>query len=357
VTDRLTDRGGAHWHLLGILAHQRGEHEVHLAVGADPGHVAPPCPLTLVSGLDARDRQPCRVELDAVAARVRPDVIHVHTVVNPDALEWAAERGALMTVQDHRYFCPTRGRWTRDGRACREPMRPEVCVACFEDEAYFREVYALTAARLAALQRLPRVVVLSDYMRAELAAMGVAGERIAVVPPFVHGLDPRAAPDGPPCVLFVGRLADAKGVWDAVAAWRQSGIEPPLLFAGTGPRRADLEREGHTVLGWLPHDRLSSLYRRARVVLMPSRWQEPFGIVGLEALSLGAPVAAWDSGGVREWHTDDGLAAWGDVAGLAKAARRLAGQKAEPPEGFEAAGLMGRLSAVYGEILRANTNG
>ena len=35
---------------------------------------------------------------------------------------------------------------------------------------------------------------------------------------------------------------------------------------------------------------------------MPSRWQEPFGIVGLEALTLGTAVAAWDSGGVREWH-------------------------------------------------------
>ena len=38
----------------------------------------------------------------------RPDVVHVHTVVNPEALEWAAARGAVATVQDHRPFCPSR---------------------------------------------------------------------------------------------------------------------------------------------------------------------------------------------------------------------------------------------------------
>jgi len=301
-----------------------------------------------VPGLDDRNRHPCGPDLEALIARVRPDVIHVHTLVNPDALEWAAARGALMTVQDHRYFCPTRGKWTRDGRACREPMRPEICAGCFEDEAYFREVYALTSARLAALQRMRGVVVLSAYMRAELEAVGVPPDRIAVIPPFVHGLDPEAAADGPPCVLFAGRLSDSKGVWDAAAAWRESGLDLPLVFAGTGPRRADLEREGLMVLGWLPHQRLSSLYRRAQVVLMPSRWQEPFGIVGLEALSLGTPVAAWDSGGVREWHRGDGLVPWGEVAGLAKAAREIAGRRALTPAGYEPEALMARLTALYG---------
>jgi glycosyltransferase involved in cell wall biosynthesis len=250
-------------------------------------------------------------------------------------------------VQDHRCFCPTRGKWTRDGRPCREPLSAGLCAGCFEDEAYFWEVYALTAARLDAVRRMRAVVVLSAYMRAELAAAGVDTERIVVIPPFVHGLDADAPADGPPCVLFAGRLAQSKGVEDAMAAWRQSGLAWPLVFAGTGPRRADLERAGFAVLGWLDHSRLSAVYRRARVVLMPSRWQEPFGIVGLEALTLGAPVAAWDSGGVAEWHPGDGLVPWGEVAGLAEAARALAGRRVAPPAGFEPEPLMARLTALY----------
>jgi glycosyltransferase involved in cell wall biosynthesis len=173
--------------------------------------------------------------------------------------------------------------------------------------------------------------------------------RLTVVPPFAHGLDHAAVADGPPCVLFAGRLADSKGVWDAAEAWRRSGLPAPLLFAGTGPRRTELERAGFTVLGWLDHARLSALYRRAAVVLMPSRWQEPFGIVGLEALTMGTPVAAWESGGIGEWHPGprEGLVAWGDVAGLADAAAILAGRRASAPQGFDAGTLMERLAAVY----------
>jgi len=264
-------------------------------------------------------------------------------------LEWAAGRPAVMTIQDHRYFCPTRGKWTLAGRPCTDSMAPAACAACFppEDAAYFREVYALTAERLEAVRRL-RLVVLSEYMQRELIAVGVAAERIRVVPPFVHGLDAEAAPDGPACVLLVGRLAEAKGVRDAVEAWRLSGVDLPLVAAGTGPRRAELEAAGVEVLGWREPARLSSTYARARAVLLPSRWQEPFGIAGLEALAMGVPVVAWESGGIREWHP--GLrVAWGDVRGLARALAEAVGRRAAMPVGFDRESAMRKLTAVYEE--------
>jgi glycosyltransferase involved in cell wall biosynthesis len=290
------------------------------------------------------------VDLDALEARVRPDVVHVHTVVNPEVLEWARSRPALVTVQDHRYFCPARGKWTADGRACRDPMSEAVCRGCFDDGGYFRDVHGLTAERLAALRGL-RAVVLSQYMKAELVAAGVPAAAVTVVPAFVHGLDPQASADGPPCVLFVGRLTEAKGVWDAVGAWRASAVDLPLVFAGTGPLRAALEAEGHAVLGWVPHDRMAAVYRRARALLMPSRWQEPFGIAGLEALTLGVPVAAWDSGGIREWLGDPGVA-WGDVEGLARRLRAAVEGPAPPPIGEPPEVLMARLDGVYRDVTR-----
>jgi glycosyltransferase involved in cell wall biosynthesis len=197
-------------------------------------------------------------------------------------------------------------------------------------------------------------VVLSRYMRDELAAAGVPAARIAVVPPFVHGLDAAAPAGGPPCVLFAGRLAAAKGVRDAVEAWRASGVDLPLVFAGTGPLRSALEREGFAVLGWVPHAGLAAVYRRAAALVLPSRWQEPFGIVGLEAMTLGTPVAAWRSGGVAEWHPGGPLLVeWGDVQALAGALRRAtSGPRAHPPGGFDPARLMGRLLALYDSVRR-----
>jgi glycosyltransferase involved in cell wall biosynthesis len=337
---------------VGVIGAQRERgHEACLAVGGDEGRVRPPCRVEIVPGLEAReDAAPPRLE--AVARAFAPDVIHVHTVVNPAVLQWAAARGAVITVQDHRYFCPTRGKWTAAGQVCSVAMTPEACAACFDDEAYFREVYALTEARLAAVRKM-RVVVLSHYMKRELVAAGVAGDRIAVVPPFVHGLDLEARPAGPPCVLFVGRLSPTKGPIEAAEAWRLSRVDLPLVVAGAGPMRQGLEKRGAEVLGWLDHERLSAVYKRARAVVMPSRWQEPFGIAGLEALTMGAPVVAWDSGGVSEWHPGEGLVPWGDVAALALALREAAGRRAAAPPGFERSALMDRLTDVYEKVLVA----
>jgi len=347
LTDRLTDRGGAHRHLLSItraLA-ERG-HDVHVAAGAsdDLGEAVPATTWTVPS-LDSRTARP--VDLEPLLDRLKPDAIHVHTVVNPVVLAAAAQRGAVFTIQDHRAFCPSRGKWTAKGEVCRAALSPAGCAPCFEDRAYYEEMLALTQARLAAIRK-STVVVLSEYMRAELAAAGLDAGRIHVVPPFVEFEEDAAPPEpeGPPCVLFVGRLVQAKGPLDAVAAWRQSGVALPLVVAGTGPLREQVAAAGAEVRGWVPHRRLPRLFRRARALLMPSRWQEPFGIAGLEALAFGVPVVAWESGGMSEWH-EGPLVPWGDVARLARALRDAVETRASMPSGFERARLMDHLERVY----------
>ncbi len=345
VADRLSDRGGADLALLGLLDALADGHGLHLAVGRDDGAARAPCPVTVVPRLDARTR--ADADLDPVLARFCPDLVHVHNVVNPAVLAWAAGVDAVVTVQDHRFFCPGRGKWTADGRVCGDPMGREVCAGCFDDPAYFENTLGLTTQRLESLKRM-RVTVLSSYMKRELTQAGVPADQVAVVPPVAYGLDPAARADGPPCVLFAGRVVEAKGIRDAIEAWRRSGSELPFVVAGTGPLRREIEAEGVEVLGWLDRRRLSAAYRRAAVLVMPSRWQEPFGIVGLEALTLGTPVAAWDSGGVREWHPGGGLLVpWGDVDVLAGAVRAGPEHGVDAPCGFRPDVLVRRLEAVY----------
>ena len=346
VADRLSDRGGADLALLGLLDALSAGHEQHLAVGRDDGVVRAPCPVTVVPQLDARTCSDA--DLDPLLARLRPDLVHVHNVVNPAVLAWAADLDAVVTIQDHRFFCPGRGKWTSDGCVCGEAMGREVCAGCFDDPGYFESILELTAQRLEAVRSL-RLTVLSSYMKRELIQVGIPAGHVSVVPPVVYGLEPDAQADGPPCVLFAGRVVEAKGVREAVDAWRRSGSTLPLVVAGTGPLRREIEAEGVEVLGWLDRRRLSAAYRRAAVLVMPSRWQEPFGIVGLEALTLGTPVAAWDSGGVREWHPGgELLAPWGEVDRLAGALRNGPVHGVDLPRGFEPEDLVRRLEAVYG---------
>lgn len=348
LLDRWPARGGTATYVAGVVEGLRdlGVEQELVAGEAAPGSPGPLVPSRFLAGLAApRGVAPTLVE--AVAA-FRADVVHVHNVVNPELLEALRPLAPVVTVQDHRFFCPSRGKWTREGAPCRVALSPAACAPCFEDPAYFAEVREVTERRLRALRGV-RVGVLSAWMKAELETAGLEPRRVFVTPPWAHGLDLDAKASGPPCILFAGRLVAAKGVDEAIAAWRLAGLREPLVFAGTGPLRTALEQAGFEVTGWLPQAAMSGVYRRARALVMPSRWQEPFGIVGLEALRLGVPVAAWDSGGVREWHpgVGRGLVPWGDVDGLGRALADVAGQSATAAPGFSGATAMDALFDIY----------
>ena len=104
----------------------------------------------------------------------------MHNVVNPAVLAWAAGVDAMVTVQDHRFFCPGRGKWTADGRVCGDAMGRETCAGWFDDAGYFRSILELTAQRPEAVRRL-RLTVLSSYMRRELIQVGVPADHVSVV--------------------------------------------------------------------------------------------------------------------------------------------------------------------------------
>jgi hypothetical protein len=167
--DRLPGRGGACTWMLGILDGLAALHEQTLVVGElAPGEppLRPSCRVVVRPGLESRTAAP--VELDDLVASFAPHVVHLHNVMNPAVLEWATSRPArLLTVQDHRFFCPTRGKWTLAGEVCHRPMARELCAACFEDQAYFAEVHALTERRLAAARRMPAQRAVPLHARGE----------------------------------------------------------------------------------------------------------------------------------------------------------------------------------------------
>lgn len=317
VNDRLSARGGADLHLLAAVDHLlRAGCRVVLAVGDDDGTAAAPCPVHIVRGLADRNAAP--TNLDELWQRLRPDLVHLHNTMNPDVIRWASSRPALMTVHDHRLFCPGQGKVTAGHQPCTTPWSQEICAPCFDNEAYYARIATVTSERLTAARPIP-TIVLSEYMRRELVAAGFDRTAVHVLPAFVHDLSPQP-PSGPPCVLFCGRLVAAKGVDEASAAWHHSGVALPLVFAGTGSARNRLEAAGFEVLGWQDRTSLAATLARAEALLFPPRWQEPFGIVGLEALALGIPVVAWRSGGIEEWHPGgELLVEYGNIEALGKA--------------------------------------
>jgi len=177
------------------------------------------------------------------------------------------------------------------------------------------------------------VMACSDAVLASCAAEArqladlyrVPWSRIALVPPGVeHALfspGPQEAArqaagladlGDAPVVLFVGRFQRLKGLDVAVEALARTSAAGATLVACGGPSGADgaatlaevQARVAQHDLGDRvrlvaprPHHQLSSLYRAADVVVVPSR-SESFGLVALEAAACGRPVVAADVGGL-----------------------------------------------------------
>lgn len=105
-------------------------------------------------------------------------------------------------------------------------------------------------------------------------------------------------------LLFAGRLSKEKGVMDLVKVYKKVKEQyesVKIVFAGVGPAEAELRAELPTALfmGWVPSNKLPSLYSAADILLLPSKF-DTFGLVVLEALSCGLPVAAYDAKGPKD---------------------------------------------------------
>lgn len=350
VLDRLSARGGAERYLGEVVdALLDAGWECHAAWGHDDPTAAP-LARRLASSRRLRrlDRRTPHAREDALCAdlaalvdELRPDAILVQNVMGPAPLHaLAATPHAVAVVQDHRVFCPARGKVFPDGQPCRVGMGSP-CDACFVGDggldATLRDRRVeLTRARLAAVRRFRRIVVLSRYVRDELVQAGVTPTAITVVPPAATPWALAAAPVPPSSerrgLAVPGRVAWHKGGTFLVEALAGAGVQAPVTFAGDGPGRDRLletaRRRGMTVsvTGWLSDPELSTRLGSARLVALPSLWAEPFGIAGIEAGALGLPVVATDVGGVHEWLEDELtglLVPPADPPALAEAVRRL----------------------------------
>ncbi|HET7583846.1 MAG TPA: glycosyltransferase family 4 protein [Gemmatimonadaceae bacterium] len=126
-----------------------------------------------------------------------------------------------------------------------------------------------------------------------------------------HGLDVHrfeCAPRAGDYVTFIGRFAEVKGVHRAIDAAERAGVpirvagqvHPPDREFGAREVQPRLDRPHVRYLGRIGVDQKVPLLRGARALLMPITWDEPFGLVMIEAMLAGCPVVAFARGSVTE---------------------------------------------------------
>lgn len=112
-------------------------------------------------------------------------------------------------------------------------------------------------------------------------------------------------------LVFLGRLVSAKGVdllLHALADLKTAGLTPNLTVIGQGPEESALEQLANS-LGIAPQvefvgakvgQDLVRLLNAHQIMVVPSRWQEPFGIVALEGIACGCVVVGSAGGGLKD---------------------------------------------------------
>ena len=341
----------AHGHEVVVFSmkHPRNRPSAHEEHFVDPISFDPDQPLTRKAALaclavwsrDAARR--LQALLDAIDP---PDVAHLNSYLfqlTPSILKPLRRAGIPVVHSCHDYaqicvnqhlYDPCRGAICEDCLT-RGPLSPvrRRCIKGSRGASIVGAAAGILNRRAVLGSRgIDRFVAFSRFARDKLIAGGIPGDRITHVPHFIETGSFQPA-DGPgEYALFFGRLTPFKGIRTFLdAAALEPGIPCKVLGGGELEEevKARLSSDDLRHVEWLGHregDDLRQTVRNARVVVVPSEWYEPFGLVILEAMAAARAVIASDIAGPSEivTHGRDGLLfPPGDAQALTGAMERL----------------------------------
>jgi glycosyltransferase involved in cell wall biosynthesis len=340
-------------------------------------------PARAPSGENGSGQSPPLLEaLRQVVANARPDVIHLNGM-KPAMTSVAIENSMPHVVTAHHggIACPAGALLRSDDTICSQPMKSDGCVACFCRQLnapaplrnalaalpawvyrpagrlldvwpvstyatralmYPRSVEQAIRGKQFVLRQAQQIIAPSRAIAEALIRNGAAESRVNIVP---HGIDPLPrVPLGdlqnrPVRFGYVGQIHRAKGVSVLLEAF--SGLPAGLAeLRITGqPQRPGEQayldsamrplhgRADVTQHGSVSHDQIAQVMAKIDVLIVPTICLEVFGLVILEAFSVGRPVIVTDSGGPSEIVRNgiDGIVVPpNDAQALSKAMKELA---------------------------------
>jgi glycosyltransferase involved in cell wall biosynthesis len=227
----------------------------------------------------------------------KPDVVNTHNLTGFSCAVWKPVKSRLLplvhTLHDYSLMCPKTSMF-KDGGNCQGQ-----CTTC--------ALYTSPSKRMS--QKVDHVVGVSRFTlerhlasgyfqatrHAHVIHNGLPGHRLA---------GPRQEQSGRPLQLgYVGQLTPAKGIRELVRQmgdWQSGQCE--LLVAGKGAAayEAMLRAEAPKNVRFLGFVKPDEVYRAIDLLVVPSLWQEPLGMIVLEAFMHGVPVIVSRRGGLPE---------------------------------------------------------
>ena len=272
------------------------------------------------------------------ALSLSPSIVHVHHV-DDLPLVAALRVKAPVVMSAHTYTaCPSGVYYYAPGEECVRFHGPGCVTHWIADGcAHVRnptrlpEMYRRSARGLAALRRADVTVSYSSSVDRHLQANGLRRRRVV---PYFPTLAAKRSDDHARRrrIVFAGRVVAPKGLRVLLHAARS--VEGELIVCGDGQQLAAMRRlAGRLKIerrvcfkGWLDAEELAQELADGSLVVVPSLWPEPFGLVGIEAFAAGRPAVGTRTGGIGDWLQDgvNGLSVpAGDAGELARALNEL----------------------------------
>lgn len=265
-------------------------------------------------------------------AGLNADLIHVHLLSDLRVLHNLFDLGVPLVRFFHDYTstCLRRGKRRWPGDRCQRPLGLS-CAAfgCMIG----RPAVGSFVPRLVSLpgkieernlyRRFDASIVGSTHMAGMLAVNGFSEARIHTIPYFSAFADEKPRPvevdplipglDRPFQLLFTGQAVVGKGLEVLVEALRGLPGDWRLSVCGDGPRLPHARKKAEdygiadriTFHAWVPQSALLEHYRKADLFVLPSVWDDPGPLVGIEAMSFGVPVVGFAVGGIPDYLIDN----------------------------------------------------
>jgi glycosyltransferase involved in cell wall biosynthesis len=313
-------------------------------------------------------------ELAKLTAEIRPDVVNAQSWMLYSYLPLRRRAGVpvVVTLHDYGLVCANKA-LLRDGDVCSGPG-PAKCLGCSRRHYGAAKGLSLAAALAVSAslhRRVDRYTAVSGAVATASASM-TRDTPVEIIPSFVSDdavalmedapLRPAFAPAGE-YAMFVGSLGHHKGLDVLLAAQSLRRLPGPLLMlvAGHGSIPGPVP-EGVTIVRDVDHRDVMLAWAHATVGVVPSRWQEPFGQVAVEAMAAGRPVVASQVGGLGELvdtttgvpvPPDDPQAVAAAIDGLMadpERRTRLGAAGRLRAQGFSASHVTGRMEELYRDV-------
>ena len=310
-----------------------------------------------------------RAAADALARHVARDdgrsVYHVHgwsKILSPSVFVPLAAVADRVVVHAHDFFlaCPNGAYMDyRRERVCtRRPLGLDCLSTNCDKRSYAQKLWR--CGRQASLKRAfgpvahaARVLAIHEGMRAGLVRAGLPDASIRTLRnPATAWCAERVPAEANSTLFYVGQVTAEKGVDAFLEAARALGA--PAEVIGDGEARAALQREHPEARfhGRLARDAIAAEIRRARAVVVPSRYPEPFGLVIAEASLSGIPVVLSDSALLAAEIESHGLGtafAAGVPGALGRALRTVLGLRPDDVEAISRRAHAGRAALALSE--------